>query len=123
VTVASGRFEQANVTAVVNVPPFGVAVKAYERVVCPASTVCVPPPVQVKSGGAVTVSWKVVVRVAAGFVVVPWIVTVVVPVGVLAAAVTVSVTLAGLPMWASPGSRSKLHAIAFAGSPLELLSA
>jgi hypothetical protein len=30
---------------------------------------------QVKSGGAVTVSWKVVVRVAAGFVVLPWIVT------------------------------------------------
>jgi hypothetical protein len=28
VTVASGRFEQANVTAVVNVPPVGVAVKS-----------------------------------------------------------------------------------------------
>jgi hypothetical protein len=75
----------------------------------------------VKSGGAVTVSWKVVVRVAAGFVVVPWIVTVVVPVGVLAAALTVSVTVAGLPDVGIAGFGAKLQ-VAPVGSPLEQLS-
>ena len=76
---------------------------------------------QLKSGGAVTVSWKVVVRVAAGFVVLPWIVTVVVPVGVLAAALTVNVTFAGLPDVGIAGFGAKLH-VAFAGSPFEQLS-
>ncbi len=77
--------------------------------------------VQVKSGAAVTVSWKVVVRVADGFVVAPWIVTVVVPLGVLPAAVTVRVTVTGFDDVGLAGFGEKLQ-VAPLGRPLEQLN-